>query len=297
MSGIQALLVEDDDQHAAALISSVQQVDGAEIQVTRVPKLTQAVNALVGDPFDVVLLDLTLPDAGHLEPVWVMRREAPRLPIVVMTGHDDDEIGFEAVQAGAQDYIVKSQVAGSGLVRVIRYAIERQRALNEAMALSFLDTLTGLHNRRGFVVLAEHHLRIATRSQRPMLVLFVDLDGLKSINDDLGHQHGDAALAEAAAVLRETFRDTDLIARLGGDEFAVLAIEAADQTAEVLATRLQSRIVAHNLDDGRDYQLSMSVGLCHFDPVHPLPVEDLLHQADSLMYAEKSRKHAQREGS
>ena len=286
---LRALLVESDSAYATHLMGLLQQTRAAHVQVSRVENVVAAASLLLQEQFDVALVDLSGPSA-RLEPIWTLRREAPELAIVAMTREEDEDLGFQSVQAGAQDYVPKSTASEKGLVRTLRFAVERQRTLTEAMALSFLDTLTGLHNRRGFVALAEHHLRIASRSQHPMMVLFVDLDGLKQINDRLGHQHGDAAIAEAAAILRESFRETDLFARLGGDEFAVLAIEAPDQTSDILRHRLEEHVARHNGDGGRDYFISMSVGLAHFLPDAPRTVNQLLHEADRLMYAEKAGK-------
>ena len=120
-----------------------------------------------------------------------------------------------------------------------------------------------------------------------MVLLFADFDGLKQINDTLGHPEGDRALIETADVLRETFRESDIIARIAGDEFVVLAIETNGVPAEVLITRLQQSLEARNARRDRHYKLSLSVGLARYDPEHPCSIDELVAQADRAMYERK----------
>jgi diguanylate cyclase (GGDEF)-like protein len=165
-----------------------------------------------------------------------------------------------------------------------------QRLQVELRSLSLTDDLTGLSNRRGFMMLVEQELKIALRTKRGMFLLFSDLDDLKTINDTRGHSEGDAALLETANLLRETFRESDILARLGGDEFAVLAVETAEESVDILAARLQKNMAAHNACLNRSYPLSLSIGIARYDPDSPCPVEELLARADGLMYEEKRRK-------
>jgi diguanylate cyclase (GGDEF)-like protein/PAS domain S-box-containing protein len=156
--------------------------------------------------------------------------------------------------------------------------------------LSLLDELTGLYNRRGFLGHARPQLDAAARLHRPMLLIFVDLDGLKPINDRLGHAAGDQALVDAAAVLRSTFRERDIIARLGGDEFVVLVTDASLVNPDGLLARLDQRIQAMNDRPHRPFVLAFSTGVSRFDPGTPETLEELLSQADRRMYREKRRR-------
>jgi diguanylate cyclase (GGDEF)-like protein/PAS domain S-box-containing protein len=168
---------------------------------------------------------------------------------------------------------------------------ERMRAEEELRNLSLVDELTHLLNRRGFTTLAHQQLKLTRRQTgQALLIFFIDLDGLKPINDVLGHLEGDRALTDTAAILRETFRDSDIIARLGGDEFAVLAIGTPEMEPAMITRRLQSHIDAHNTSGHRPYQLSMSVGIVRHDPDNPLPVADMLTRADAAMYEQKRSK-------
>jgi diguanylate cyclase (GGDEF)-like protein len=162
------------------------------------------------------------------------------------------------------------------------------KQVEEALhALLLADELTGLYNRRGFFNLAEQQLRMAERTKRKMLLLFADFDDLKWINDTFGHAEGDRALIQVAGILRETFRESDIIARIGGDEFVVLAMETDGASAEILTTRLQKNLETHNAKGPRRYKLSLSVGVARYDPEHPCSIDELLARADKSMYEHK----------
>jgi diguanylate cyclase (GGDEF)-like protein/PAS domain S-box-containing protein len=166
----------------------------------------------------------------------------------------------------------------------------RKKAEEEILALSINDQLTGLHNRRGFLSLAGQQLKLAERNKSGMLLFFADLDGLKWINDTLGHEEGDKALIEAAAVLQETFRTSDIIARLGGDEYAALAVDITEAGSEIFTARLQFLIDTRNKQENRRYTLSISVGCSYYDPENPCSIDELMASADKLMYEQKQKK-------
>lgn len=156
--------------------------------------------------------------------------------------------------------------------------------------LSYLDELTGLHNRRGFLRYARVQLDAAALARRPMLLIFVDLDDLKDINDRLGHAAGDRALVDTGTVLKSTFRERDVVARLGGDEFVVLVTDASVVREPDLLARLSARLDALNGRAGREFQLAFSTGVSAFDPANPESLEELLSEADSRMYLDKRRR-------
>lgn len=153
--------------------------------------------------------------------------------------------------------------------------------------MAHTDELTGLSNRRRFTLLAEKQAAEARQTGKPFTVLFIDLNGLKNINDTLGHQEGDQAIMDAANILRSTFRDSDVLARLGGDEFCVLLPEDSPEDAESPIARLQAMTDIHNMQNNRPYKVGMSVGTARFDPVEPISVEDLIERADAAMYDHK----------
>lgn len=156
--------------------------------------------------------------------------------------------------------------------------------------LSLSDELTGLYNRRGFVTLAEQQLKMAMEMAEGTVLFFMDLDKMKWINDNLGHPEGDRALKEVSSVLKGTFRASDIIGRIGGDEFAVLVIEPAERDAGALLDTLQENVRARNAAGNRRYELSLSVGLAHYDRERPCLIGELMSRADSAMYEQKRAK-------
>jgi diguanylate cyclase (GGDEF)-like protein len=164
---------------------------------------------------------------------------------------------------------------------------ERRRVEEVLRTLLLADDLTGLYNRRGFLTLSQQQLKTADRMKIRMALLFADFDDLKWVNDTLGHPEGDRALIEIANVLKETFRESDIIARLGGDEFVVLAIESDGAPAEILTTRLRENLETRNANRDRRYKLSLSVGVSRYDPERPCSIDELLARADRLMYEQK----------
>ena len=172
----------------------------------------------------------------------------------------------------------------------IRDITERKRLEEKLQSMSLIDDLTGLYNRRGFFALSQQQLKIVERTKQKVLLFFADLDNMKQINDTSGHQEGDTALVDIAAVLKETFRKSDIISRVGGDEFAVLAIDTTDETEDVLTNRLRSALEACNqLRTGR-HTLSLSTGAAQFDPENPSSLDELMTRADRLMYEQKRTK-------
>jgi len=167
---------------------------------------------------------------------------------------------------------------------------ERKRMEEEIRALSITDTLTGLYNRRGLSTLAEQQLKIATRLNSEILVIFADLDGMKWINDNLGHLAGDQALIETATILKNTFRKSDIIARHGGDEFIILALGANYTSFDILIKRIQEQINSHNAQENRSFKLSVSIGTALYDPQSPCSIDELITQADKTMYKHKQDK-------
>jgi diguanylate cyclase (GGDEF)-like protein/PAS domain S-box-containing protein len=168
---------------------------------------------------------------------------------------------------------------------------ERKRVEATLESLSLVDELTGLYNRRGFLAVTEQHLASIRRHRKIPVILYADLDGLKRINDTLGHPEGDQALVKSADILKDTFRTSDVIARLGGDEFVVLAGISKDETADSLTERLQEKFREHNEQTNRPYHLSISVGVVHFESDES-SIEEVVARADQIMYEDKRRKNS-----
>jgi len=169
--------------------------------------------------------------------------------------------------------------------------LELEKINERLRSLSLTDELTGLHNRRGFMILANGLLKFARHTDHPLNLLYIDMDSLKSINDMFGHSQGDIALTHFAHILTETFRESDVIARMGGDEFAVLTIDATKQDGLTkIQERLQSNVDRHNLESVHGYALSFSFGIIQVDLTSTSAVEVLIAEADEAMYVHKRFK-------
>jgi diguanylate cyclase (GGDEF)-like protein len=172
---------------------------------------------------------------------------------------------------------------------------ERKRMEERLREISITDELTGLVNRRGFIMLADQSLKAATREGRCRYLLFVDMDNMKLINDTLGHAEGDRALVEVGEVLKATYRRSDIVGRLGGDEFAVLVqCGPSEEGEDTVIRRLEDAVERANAREDRAFTLTVSAGVTRYDPDDPPEVGPLLSRADSLMYEVKRAKKERR---
>ena len=176
------------------------------------------------------------------------------------------------------------QMAGTALTHADELA-RRDESEGAARALALTDVLTGLSNRRGFFVQAEHLFKLARRKQAGCAVIYADIDGLKLVNDQLGHAAGDQLIQDAASVLRESLRDSDVLARFGGDEFVAFALD--DAHPRVILARLQDNLRAFNLMQERTYLLAVSAGAVQCDPGSGTALLDYVQSADREMYLHK----------
>ena len=283
------LLVAEREPEVPELISALRDGGLPAVDLLHAAESTDALRHLSEDRFDAMLVSLRSDDENGFELIARLRDHAPDVPVVVLAPQEDDAVAVRAIKAGAEECIGGDR-NGAMLVRAIRYAIERHQLQMALRAMALVDDLTGLYNRRGFQTLARQHMKMADRMRKRVSHIFVDLDGLKEINDSFGHREGDLALIEAADLLKETFRESDIIARIGGDEFVVLALETVGLAQEHWVTRLQENLTRRNERPERRYRLSLSMGIAYYDPDFPCPLDDLLDRADALMYEQKRTK-------
>lgn len=179
-------------------------------------------------------------------------------------------------------------VAASKLIAGI---IERKQLEEKLHGISISDELTGLLNRRGFTTLAQKQLELANRNRSRMTMFYIDVDNLKTVNDQYGHSVGDQIIIDMANILKKTFRSSDVIARMGGDEFVVFGMSDSESESDlVLSKRLQENIEIFNKKTARLYRLSCSVGEAYYDPQSPESLDEILSRADTVMYEEKLEK-------
>lgn len=280
------LLVEDNPGDAR-LVQELLSETGSQFELFHVVTLTDARQHLMAEGVDCVLLDLSLPDASRLEAPMQLRAAAPDVPIVILSGLQDELLAIKAVQEGAQDYLVKGRVDGAAIGRSIRYAAERKSLEMQMAHKAMHDALTGLPNRTLFHDRLKHAVMRAKRHQSMLGVMFIDLDGFKPINDGLGHDVGDLLLKALGRRLQEGLRASDTAARFGGDEFMVLCEDVADEQHVIsIAERLQAAVAEPFRIAGHDLAVSSSMGIV-VSTGHEESADSLIRNADAAMYRAK----------
>ncbi|MGZ5198176.1 MAG: diguanylate cyclase domain-containing protein [Telluria sp.] len=180
-----------------------------------------------------------------------------------------------------------AQMMGTAQAHAAELA-RRDDVEHEIRELSLTDVMTGLRNRRGFFVEAEQAFKVAHRQHAASAVIFADIDGLKHVNDAIGHEAGDQLIRDAAGILRASFRNADVVARLGGDEFAAFTLD--DEKPETVVARIRRNLHAFNLMEGRSFEVSLSIGIVQCNPATAMTLDDYIHAADAQMYAHKQRR-------
>ena len=295
LRGLRILLVEDYEIDAQILIELLDLIEPpGKPSVTHVRSVAEAQEKLAVESYDCVLLDLGLPDGVGVENIESIREAAPRATIVVMTGLDDDQRASESLRRGAQEYLVKGRLDHEALMRHLRHAVQRhslmtsldqERELHQRLAGH--DPLTGLINRQILTERARESISDAARRGERLALSFLDLDGFKGINDQLGHAAGDKVLVQVARALQSAVRTGDVVSRLGGDEFVVLQHPAGtDEIVRQTGARMVEAVRNIRQVEGHDVRMGVSVGTAIY-PDHGHTFEQLLLHADEVMYAVK----------
>lgn len=289
--GLRVLHVEDEAGPAALVELMLDEATGVEIAYHQhAASKTEAVAAVTDDgPWDVVLLDMRLPDSEGFDTLESVLVHAPDSAVVMLTSESGVEVGLDALGHGASEFLAKSALTVDALTQSVRFAIERKAYEIELRRLGDTDALTGLANRRAL----EHYFvrcaATAERSDAAILVAVVDVDSFKSVNDAHGHAVGDECLRSVAAVLGDTVRASDLVARVGGDEFVVCAPGVPPSSIDVLAERLEA--VSATPIPVQAATVRCSVGIAVGDGSNAL--DTLLAAADKQMYERKQTQKLQ----
>jgi len=256
-------------------------------------------------PPKLAILDLSMPEMDGITVCQRVRQTPSATPvyIILLTANTSKALIVTGLEAGADDYVTKPFDTDElhARVKVGMRMVELQQSLAQRVAelelaqeslrnLSLTDDLTGLYNRRGFFTLAEQHLSSARRAKREASLIYIDMDGLKDLNDTHGHEVGSLALREVADILRETFRSSDLIARIGGDEFVIFETYLAPNDGGTGVARLQQNVSQHNAAQARDYKISLSIGVAPVAFDASLTLEELLKNGDRMMYEQKRNR-------
>jgi diguanylate cyclase (GGDEF)-like protein len=289
------VLIEDNVEYARLVRELLRDAWPARFDIDHFERLSDAHAQLQAGEADCVLLDLGLVDASGLEAVAKVKQLAPKLPVVVLTGHDDEAIAVRAVKAGAQDYLVKGRTDGSLIARAVRYAIERKGAELELAHQALHDSLTELPNRALFLDRLEQALVRTQRNPSPVAVLFLDIDSFKLINDSLGHDAGDQLLVELAGRLAGVVRPSDTVARFGGDEFTILC-DHVNSSYDVIAiaNRVAEAVALPFTVGGHEVFVTSSVGIAFAKGERDDPAL-LVRNADAAMYRAKEKGGARYE--
>lgn len=282
---LRVLILEDNAVDASLLRASLAAAPDLSVDLEWVDRLHLGLDRLAEGGIDVSIIDLSLPDSSGLDTFRAVRDQAPEIPLLILTSQEDENLGVIAIREGAQDYLVKGEQWPGTLGRSLRYAMARQAMVSELRRLALVDELTGLHNRRGFVGLAEQLLKVAARNGLGISLVYMDIDGLKVINDTHGHHRGDDVFVAIADRLRRTFRTSDLVARVGGDEFCALLV-ADGSHGGVPLRRLEQPVIIPS-DNGAALSISLSVGVAHLDAGDDITIEQLMQRADAAMYRDK----------
>jgi diguanylate cyclase (GGDEF)-like protein len=282
------LLIEDNPGDVRLIREMLSEGEDGLFELECVGRLAQGLEYLSTRAAGVVLLDLSLPDSYGFDTFLRVYAHSPKVPIIVLTGHDDQKIALSAVKTGAQDYLVKGKLDRELLLRSMQYSIERKRYQEQLEYQANYDALTGLPNRN----LLHDRLRqsvYAQRFVRSIGVVFLDIDHFKFVNDSLGHNTGDKLLQKVAERLLAAVRDGDTVARLGGDEFILIL---NDQTGQEVIYRAMQRIIGKVAEpievDGEELLVTASAGISLYPQDGP-DVETLLKNADAAMYRAKEK--------
>lgn len=278
------LLVEDNEADAMLALRTLKRLGGFECR--HVLRLADAIEAVHNSSFDTIITDLSLPDARGLDSVVRLRRAAPGAALIVCSGAEDEALALRVIDLGAQDFVVKGQFEPQTIGRAIRFARVRRAGQLKLARMAYTDPLTGLWNRAVLIERLDEALAQAKRHDTLLGVIYVDLDGFKTVNDVHGHDAGDQLLLQVASRLRDSVREYDTVARLGGDEFGILATHLGRGALASTAQRIAAAVAEPVVSGERSFQVTASIGIAAY-PEHASDSVLLLKLADEAMYRSK----------
>jgi two-component system cell cycle response regulator len=257
-----------------------------EFDMEHVTTAAAAIARLEENDKDLILLDLELPDSQGFDTIIKFRTLFPGLPMVIVSGTDDEMIGVQAVQCGAQDYVAKGLVAGQLLVRAIRFSIARHSQITSFKTAAHTDSLTGLSNRRAFDAELAQRMSERAENESSLSLMLLDIDHFKQLNDTYGHRAGDYVLSQLGKILSESLRESDVPARYGGEEFGIVLPRTDLTRAQPAGKRLVSTIAGTVFHfETNAIHVTASIGLAEA-VVGDVP-GTLLERADTALYAAK----------
>ncbi len=284
--------MEDDFQKISTILKNEPQIN-----LSQAGSIGEAMETLKKGPFDVILLEHALPDGSSLDFLEAMGNYGLGTPVVIVTNRGSETIASQTIQAGACDYLLKVNASKTSLLRSIKNATEKSRlkrevniALQKMAEMATRDELTGLYNRRFFSEALEREVARAKRYGTGLVVLMMDLDHFKEVNDTYGHSAGDMVLHEIARMLLGSIRQSDLICRYGGEEFAVILPNIDLEKARWVSERFRKKVSKHQFEyDLLRFQITVSIGIAPFDSSRNRSPIDLINGADQALYEAKRK--------
>ncbi len=290
MSKTLKILVIEHNEHDQSLLKQACAVArGINCELVFTGTFAKAIEILESNHIDLIFLDLMFPDLNGNRNIESILGKYSELPTIVLSSLADEEMALDAVRKGAQDYIIKDYINSYPLRQVINCSIERNLLRVKLARLSITDDLTKLYNRRGFLSMTQQQLELARRLEKNIGIFFIDIDGMKEINDYFGHHQGDQALIDTSLILKDACRVTDVIGRIGGDEFGISLIQGMSCIKNI-ETRIRKKIELHNKTNLRKYKLSISIGNYCINAQNCVDIQNSLAEADKIMYMEKAEK-------
>ena len=323
---ISILAIEDNPGDVFLLRNFLERASEKKFHLTVSTSLKEAYACLKNARFDIIILDLNLPDSYGLETLKQLRTFSLEIPIVILTGSDDETIAIQSLQQGAQDYLVKGSINHHWLVSTLNHSIRRshilrhlheretilkinnhslkqeinqkatelthiQQRLNHYKSLANIDATTNLANRRHLDIRLQHDWQQCMASQSALSVLMIDLDYFKRFNDTYGHPAGDGCLRQVAQVIQSALQHPeDLATRYGGEEFVVLLPNTTLEGAKTVAGRIRCHLdvlaIPHHASTVRSI-VTASIGVVTTVPTLDMLPMDLLEEADQALYRAK----------
>ncbi|MCC9604405.1 diguanylate cyclase [Blastopirellula sp. JC732] len=283
---VRLLLVEDNDSEAQLILNCLESCAEFSLTLDRSATLSDAIAATHDHSYDLLIVDLELPDCAGLANVTRLREAAPSATVIVLSSDEDEQDALEAIRHGAQERLSKQDLQSPQLVRIIRHSLARQQHLLTAQSQAMTDALTGIGNRRAFEREMERRLHENRRHGIPFSLAVFDIDHFKRINDDWGHDVGDKTLRVVGESLYNELRATDMVTRLGGEVFAVIFVSThlneALQVSHRVCAKINEMCGARIQDELR---LTLSGGVAEVKTGDDLRA--ILNRADEALYVAK----------
>jgi two-component system, cell cycle response regulator len=287
-NAVKVLLIDNSSSSGNKVSDMLSKVKGSEYGLSDLVllhdnDLSDGLRELVNVDVDAVIFDLPLTDDEYLFTLDNVCSISHTIPIIIVSSNKDNKTALLAIQAGAQDYLVKGEFKTKDLLRSLIFSIERHKLERERVGISFVDELTGLYSHIGFSRIGEKHIKIAARTGREVLIVHAELRGLEYINAVYGYDKGNESLIKAGKILKRTFRGTDIIARVGWNKFAALAIDVNENTTKLITKRLKERISLNSTQQDAEFAPTLSYGMAYFRPTNNHTIEEMLRKAEEAM--------------